>query len=97
MEAFAKEGVQVVAISVDSREDSLNLAQSKGIPFPLLSDPGMRTIKAYGVADTSQDIAVPSVFLVGVDGIIVWSHVGEFIARRPSAEKLLEILSDYEK
>jgi peroxiredoxin len=80
----------VVAVSVDPPEESLKLGEETGIPFPLLSDPGMRTIQAYGVADAGRDIAVPAIFLLGQDGTILWSRVGEFIASRPSAEDLLE-------
>jgi len=96
MEAFENHGVGVVAVSVDTPEQSLDLAAQKGIPFPLLSDPGMQTIRAYGVADTGRDIAVPSVFLVGRDGTVLWNQVGEFIARRPSVEHLLKVLEDYD-
>jgi peroxiredoxin len=90
---FYRAGAQVVAVSVDPAEESLKFAQEYGISFPLLSDPGMGTIQAYGVADAGRDIAVPSIFLVGQDGTILWTHVGESIASRPSAETLLEIFS----
>ena len=45
---FAARGVAVVAISVDSPKESLDLSRSQGYTFPLLSDPDRRVLTGYG-------------------------------------------------
>lgn len=92
MEEYQKQGIQIVAISVDPPEESLELAKKKKIPFPLLSDPQMRVISAYGVAEAEAELAVPSVFLVSQKGVILWQHIGESISNRPTSKKLLEVI-----
>lgn len=37
-----------------------------------------------------QDIAVPSVFIVGTDGHVHYRHIGESVTDRPSPSELLE-------
>jgi len=89
---FQGKGVAVVAISVDSNEESRKLAQSQGYTFPLLSDPGAKTIRAYRVlhpqgGEEGRDIARPAEFLVDSAGKVVWSHFSaDLLARlRPEA------------
>ena len=82
----------IVAVSVDTPEDSRILAEKKGIHYPLLSDPDREVMVRYGVADKDDPIAVPSIFLVGEDGTILWRQVGEFIGKRPDPSFLLEVI-----
>lgn len=89
---FLAKGAQIVGISADAPEDSRELARKLDVKFPLLSDPQLKVISAYGVAMQGEDIAVPSVFLVRDDGRVVWQKVGDTMADRPTAEGLLEIL-----
>jgi peroxiredoxin len=84
--------VSIVAVSVDTPEDSQRLAEEKGIYFPLLSDPDRDVMDRYGVADQDDPIAVPAIFLVGQDGTILWRQVGEFIGKRPRPSTLLEVI-----
>jgi len=87
---FDASHVELVAISVDSPEDSKEFEENKELTMPLLSDPEMKIISAYGVAMKGNDIAVPSVFVVDSSGTIRWFHVGETMMDRPAAEVLLE-------
>ncbi len=82
-------GATVVGISVDSAADSTELVKKIDLHFPLLSDPDMHTILAYGVGMQGRDIAVPSVFVVKPDRTIVYTKVGETMADRPSADEIL--------
>lgn len=82
-------GAQIVGISVDPPEESRALASKLGVRFRLLGDPDLRVASAYGVAMEGRDIAVPAVFVVRRDRAIVWKHVGETIADRPSASLVL--------
>lgn len=86
-----------MAISVDERADSVTLAGKLGVAFPLLADPGLKTALAYGVAMQGQDIAVPSVFIVGQDKKIHFKKVGESISDRPSPDTLLRAIDALKK
>lgn len=46
---FQKKGVEVIGISRDSTASHLKFAEKYGLPFILLSDPGLVAIQAYGV------------------------------------------------
>jgi hypothetical protein len=50
-------GLGVAAISYDSPEILAAFSRARGITFPLLSDPGSRTIKAFGILNTVVDEA----------------------------------------
>ena len=82
-------GGSLVAISVDGKDDSSALSQKLGLHYPLLSDPDMHVISAYGVAMKGRDIAVPSVFVVRKDGSIAYGRVGENVADRPTPEDVV--------
>lgn len=83
----------MVAISADGPEDSAAFAAEDGITVPLLSDPELRVISAYGVAMEGEDIAVPATFIIRPDGTIYWSHIGETMADRPDSAGLLDLAS----
>jgi peroxiredoxin Q/BCP len=57
-------------VSVDPLEDSKGFAAQQKADFPLLSDPGKETAKAYGVLQPAG-YARRETFYVGVDGRIV--------------------------
>ena len=80
----------MIAISADSQADSRELARRLKLRFPLLSDPELRVISAYGLAMTGQDIAVPATLIVDPKGEIIFRHVGETMVDRPA---LLDILA----
>ena len=79
-----------MAISADSPAQVRRLAKKLKIPFPLLSDPKLLTIRAYGVREKGRRIAVPSVFVIRKDGTIYWRHVGSRIWDRPSIDTILK-------
>lgn len=76
----------MAAISVDDPADSRALAESLGLPFPLLSDPEARVIAEYGVQMEGQVLAVPATFVVRPDRTIAWRYVGEAVPDRPAAD-----------
>lgn len=79
----------MVGISVDAVAKSKDLAQGLGLSFPLLSDPDLGVIRAYGVADESNEIAWPSEFIVDRDGTIRWRATAQSVGTRPSAADVL--------
>ena len=73
---FQSRGVQVIGISRDSTASHRKFAQKYALPFPLLSDPELAVIQAYGVwqekklyGKVSMGV-VRTTFLISEDGVI---------------------------
>lgn len=70
------EGVQVVAISYDPVKVLSDFAGRRKITYPLLSDPGSKTIEAYAILNKeatsgrAKGIPYPGTFLVDQEGVI---------------------------
>lgn len=58
LEDLRKAGLGLTAISYDSPEILAAFSQRRGITFPLLSDAGSATIKAYGILNSVADEAL---------------------------------------
>jgi peroxiredoxin len=71
--AFTDAGVQVLAISCDSKNAQKVWTQQLGIPYPVLSDfwPHGEVAKAYGVFNDALGCANRATFLVGTDGKVI--------------------------
>lgn len=62
--------------------------------FTILSDPGARVIRSYGLLHPSagregQDIALDTTLLVDFDGHERWRRVSETLPDLPTAEEIL--------
>jgi hypothetical protein len=55
-----REGLAIVAVSDDPVPVLAEFSSRRKIGFPLLSDPGSKTIKAYGILNTTLDSANPN-------------------------------------
>jgi len=51
------DGAAVLAISIDSPDAARRLGRDLGLPFPILSDPDMSVIRAYGMKGNGMDMA----------------------------------------
>jgi peroxiredoxin len=94
---FHARGVEIVAVSVDSNQDSRTLCASQGYTFPFLSDPKAEAIRRYGVlhprgGEDGRDIARPAEFLVDASGIIRWVNLTGNIRVRARPEVVLKAL-----
>ena len=91
---FEKFGADVIGVSVDSTETSLQMSRDLGLKFPLAADTDRRLTKALGIYDPANDIAWPAVFIVGVDGNLEWRDVAKsyVLESRPTSERLLVVL-----
>lgn len=76
---FADAGVQVVAVSCDAGFAQAAWAEQQGYDFPFVSDfwPHGDLSRAYGVFDLEIGAAKRGSFLIGTDGVVVWSVVNE--------------------
>jgi peroxiredoxin Q/BCP len=68
-------GIQVVGVSYDAVEALARFAQQRKIIFPLLSDPGSKTIAAYGLRNReakgrTEGIPYPGTMIIDRDGVI---------------------------
>jgi peroxiredoxin len=86
-------GATVVGISVDEAPESKMLRGALNLTFSLLQDEDAEIAAAYGVRMRGESMAIPSVFVVGQSGEIVWRHVGEYVPDRPTAESVLEAVT----
>jgi len=75
-------GVQVLAVSVDSRfvhkmwqEHELSKMLPGGVPFPMLSDGGGRIGAVYGIYDEAAGVDIRGRFLINPDGILLAMEV----------------------
>lgn len=81
-------GVVVVGISGDSVSTHQRFAQSMSLPFPLLSDTGLRVAAEYGVKNGAS--VKRSVFVIGKDGRIRYRDL-EFRALDPGSYDKLRV------
>ena len=70
-------GVEVLAVSVDSRfshkiwqETELSKMVAGGVPYPMLSDPGGRIGRVYGVYDEEGGVNIRGRFIIDPDMVI---------------------------
>lgn len=86
-------GATVVGISVDEVPESKMLRGALNLTFALLHDENADLAAAYGVRMRGESMAIPSVFVVTQDGVIVWRHVGENVPDRPTSEEVLDAVT----
>lgn len=96
MEKFSEAGIRPVAISVDSPDESRDLAQQAGYTFPFLSDRNAEVIRRYDLVHSNasgigQDIARPAEFLLDSSGTVRWVNMTENYWVRARPEQVLEV------
>ena len=88
-----------MAIAVDPPDKSREIVEAYDLGFPLLSDPGAETIRAYGVVHKKgdpihdADIARPATFILDREGRVVWRHLPKNWRVRPRPGALLDELA----
>jgi peroxiredoxin Q/BCP len=87
---FETEGVELAGISVDPTENNRAMVEKLLLPFPLLSDPEGRVIKAWGVWNEGERIAKPAIFAIRRDGSLASKYVGRDFADRPTDDKVFD-------
>ena len=70
---FAEAGVQVLAVSCDSRHAQRVWAEQQGYTYPVLSDfwPHGAVAKAYGVFNDALGCAIRATFIIDKAGVLV--------------------------
>ena len=95
LSAFANAGIRVVAISVDTPDQSRQLAQQAGYTFPLLSDQRRETITRYdlvhkGGGVSGEDISRPAEFLLDSSGTVRWRMLTPNYWKRATPQQVLD-------
>lgn len=90
-------GGRVVAISYDRPEVLKGFAKERSISFPLLSDPGSKTIDAYGIRNQEASgraagIPYPGTFIIDRQGVIRAKLFLEGYRDRAPAAEVIEAL-----
>jgi peroxiredoxin len=88
-------GVQVLAISCDSKHSQRVWSEQQGFGFPVLSDfwPHGATAQAYGVFDDALGCAVRTTFLVDRDGVVVDTFGTDGLGTPREAERYAEAVA----
>jgi peroxiredoxin len=87
----------VVAVSVDTIEENVRLAERLGLEFPILSDVQEEAIRTWGLVHENGKpgggaISRPAIFLIGPDGTISWRRLTDDYRVRVRPEDVLEAL-----
>ena len=90
-------GAEVVAVSIDTNEESARLADGLGLEFPILSDVQEEAIRTWGLVHENGKpgggaISRPAIFLVEPDGTISWRRLTDDYRVRLRPEELLGVL-----
>ena len=100
LRSLKQDGFTIVAISPDPierlKETKAKIAADKKgeVPFALLSDPGSKTVNAFGVYDPTyagQEVdGIPraAVFILDKDRKVVWANVSMDYKKRPTLDEI---------
>jgi peroxiredoxin len=91
---FDRRGCAVVGISSDDEEDAAGLARDAALSYPLLADPTLAAVDAYGLrhphaGHDGRDIAHSASVLIDGAGIVRWTVVGDNFRVRPTPATVL--------
>ena len=94
-----RQGLGLVAITYDPPETLKRFADSRGITFPLLSDPGSAMIKRFGLFNATVDpqtraygIPHPGTFILDAKGTVVARFFEDAYQERYTAATVLATL-----
>jgi peroxiredoxin len=76
---FAAAGIPIVAVSTDTADNlhqTMEQAKDGGaFPFPIVSDAGLETFKAYRAFDDFEQIPLHGTFLIDGAGFVRWQNI----------------------
>ena len=86
-ERYSAQGLEVVGVSVDAPGEEAAVGafvRSYGMTYPVWLDPGDK------VSSTFRLTGVPSTFLIGRDGTLLWKHLGPIAEDDPTLTSKLQ-------
>lgn len=91
--------MQILAVSIDSHEDSKKLVQrlkgrySSDFDFPSLEDKNHKVIDRYGIFNPDgRGWPHPTTYVIDKQGVVRWKFVEIDPTKRPSNEQILQAL-----
>ena len=97
--AIAAKGYSLVSVSYDKPELLAKFAQTKGIGYPMLSDPGSKLIDAlslrdpqYGADSFAYGVPRPTVLILARDGTVKAKFVDADYRSRQSNDQIMAML-----
>jgi peroxiredoxin len=94
-----KNQVQILAVSVDSHDDSKKFVQklkerfTDDLDFPLLEDKDRRVINRYGIFNpNSKGWPHPATYVLDKQGVVRWRFIETDYRKRPTNAQILEAL-----
>ncbi|HYR85699.1 MAG TPA: redoxin domain-containing protein [Terriglobia bacterium] len=92
---FRRHHAELLGISVDGAWCHAAFAKDRKLHFPLLSDfePKGDVAKQYGVYRRKEGVSERALFVIGANGVIVWSYCSP-MAVNPGADGILEALEE---
>jgi len=86
--------LKVAGVVVDPPATNADLAHQAGLAYPILSDPELRTIDAYGLrhehaGPEGADVARSASVLIDADGVVRWTFVTTNIRVRPTPDEVI--------
>jgi thioredoxin-dependent peroxiredoxin len=98
---FAPLHTALAAVSVDPVEDAAAFNEQWRFPFPLLADPQLKLIDAFGVrhpqGHDGKDISRPAVVIIDPNKIVRFKYVGQNPTDRPTDDEILFSIQQIEK
>lgn len=91
-------GAEVLAISSEPGSEGLRIVRDHGVTFPLLSDPELTAIVAYGVRHIGgypfddRVVARPAVFILDREGRVTWRNLTGNWRVRVHPDQVVEVL-----
>jgi peroxiredoxin len=84
----------VAGVVVDPAATNADLAHQAGLAYPILSDPELRTIDAYGLrhehaGPEGADVARSASVLIDADGVVRWTFVTTNVRVRPTPDDVI--------
>ena len=84
----------VAGVVVDPPDVNATLARQVGLTYPILADPTLAAIDAYGLrhpggGPDGHDIAHSASVLIDADGIVRWTSVTDNVRRRSTPATVL--------
>ena len=94
---FTDLGIQIAVMTYEPPETHLDFTKQYAIGYPILSDPDVQHVKAFGILNKSFEpghrahgVPHPGIFLVDGDGIIKAKFAEEGFRIRPAIDLVIE-------
>ena len=96
-----KEKVQILAVSIDSHDDSKKFVQklkerfAGDLDFPMLEDKNHKVIDRYGILNPDgKGWPHPATYVIDQRGIVRWKFIETDYKKRATSERILTALRE---